>query len=113
MGLKRADKRRLDELRVEFGMKESSTKKLVRSRLKCAGHMYRMGAKNIIEWEIKTLAKRADAQKVEGKRRRRSSRMRWEDCVKRDLERMGGQRSTTAKDRRSCRLLIENAVREK
>ena len=47
MGLKRADKRRLDELRVEFGMKESSTKKLVRSRLKCAGHMDIMGDKNI------------------------------------------------------------------
>ena len=41
--MKRADKRRLDELRVEIGVKECSTKKLLRSRLKCAGHMDRMG----------------------------------------------------------------------
>ena len=34
MGVKRADKRRLDELRVEVGVKESVTKKLVRNRLK-------------------------------------------------------------------------------
>ena len=38
--------------------------------------------------------------------------MRWEDCVKRDLERVGGEWRTTAEDR-SRRLLIENIVREK
>ena len=32
--------------------------------------------------------------------------------MKRDLERVGGEWRTTAKDRRSWRLLIENAVRE-
>ena len=85
-------------------MKESFRKKLVRSRLKCAGNMERM--------RDKTLAKRADAQKVEGKRRRRRSRMRWEDYVKRDLERVGGERRTTVKGRMSWRLLIENALRE-
>ena len=37
------------------------------------------------------LAKRTDAQNVEGKRRRRRLKMRWEDCVKRDLEREGGE----------------------
>jgi len=35
------------------------------------------------------------------------------DCVMRDLERVGGEWRTTAKDRRSWRLLIKNAVREK
>ena len=39
--------------------------------------------------------------------------MQWESCVKRDLERVGGEWRTTAKDRRSWRLLIENAVSEK
>ena len=38
--------------------------------------------------------------------------MRWEDCVKRDLERVGGEYRTTAKDRRSWRLVIEDVVRE-
>ena len=58
-------------------------------------------------------AKRGDAQKVEGKRRRGRPRMRWEDWVKRDLERVGGEWRTTAKDRRSWRLVTENVVREK
>ena len=39
--------------------------------------------------------------------------MRWEDCVKRDMERVGGELRRTTKDRRSWRLLIENVVREK
>ena len=38
---------------------------------------------------------------------------RWKDYIKRDLERVGVKRRTTVKDRRSWRLLIENAVREK
>ena len=55
---------------------------------------------------------RSDAQKMEGKRRQGKPRMQWEDCVKRDLERVGGEWRTTAEDR-SWRLLIENVVREK
>ena len=39
--------------------------------------------------------------------------MRWEDCIKRDLERVGGKWRTTEKDRRSWRMLIKDAVREK
>ena len=45
------------------------------------------------------LAKRADAQKVDGKIRLGRPRMRWEDCVKRDLEKVGGEWRTTAIDR--------------
>ena len=48
-----------------------------------------------------------------GKRGRVRRRMRWEDCVKRDIESVGGEWRTTAKYRRSWRLVIENAVREK
>ena len=80
-------------------------KKLIRSRLNWTRHVERMGDEK--------LAKKADAQKVEGKRRRRRPRMRWEDCVKRGLERVGGEWRRTAKDRRSWRLVIEDAVREK
>ena len=34
--------------------------------------------------------------------------MRWEDCVNRGVERVGGEWRTTAKDRRSWRMLVEN-----
>ena len=54
--MKRADKRILDELRVEVGMKERFKTKLVRSMLKWAGHEERMG--------VEKLAKRSEAQKV-------------------------------------------------
>ena len=47
---------------------------------------------------------------VEGKGRGRRLRMRWEDCVKRDLERVGGVWRTTAPDGR-WRLVIENTER--
>ena len=89
--MKRAVKRRINELRVEsvdVGAKESFKKKLV-SRLKWAGHGETMGNEKMV--------KRSDAQKVEENRRRGRPRMRWEDCVKRDLERVGGEWRTTAK----------------
>ena len=95
VGVKRVEKSGKDELKVEVGMNENLKKKLVRSSLKWAGHR---------DEKI--------GEKVEGKRRRDRPRMRWEDCVKRDLERMGGEWRTTAKDRRSWRMVIENAVRE-
>ena len=92
------------ELTVEGGVKESFKKKLGRSRLKLTGHLERMGDRKMV--------KRANAQKVEGKGRRGRPRMRWEDCVKRELERVGEEWRTTAKDRRSWRLVKENVVRE-
>ena len=45
MGAKRADKRRMDELRVEVGRNESFKKTLVRNGLTWAGHLERMGEK--------------------------------------------------------------------
>ena len=43
------------------------------------------------------MAKRSDAQKMKGKGGEEGVRMRWEDCAKRDLERVGGEWRTTAK----------------
>ena len=63
----------MEELRQKVG--GSLTGKLVRSRLKWAGHVDIM--------EGVRLTKRADALRVEGRGRR--GRLRWEDCVKRDL----------------------------
>jgi len=103
VGVKRADKRRMDELGMQVGMKESFKKRRVRRRLKWAGLVVEgMGDEKLVE-----------LQKVEGKRRRRRSRMRREDCVKRDLERIKDEWRTIAKDRMSWRLLIENAVMER
>ena len=58
--------------------------------------------RNMERMRDKTLAKRADAQKVEGKRSRRRSRMRWEDCVKRALEKWENNGEQLQKDRLSC-----------
>ena len=51
----------MDELRVDVGVKEIFRKKLVSSRLKWARYVERMGDEK--------LARRADVQKVERKRR--------------------------------------------
>ena len=58
-GVKRANKRRMDEVTVETGVKESFKKKLVWTRLIWAGHVERIGDEKF--------AKRGDAQNVEGK----------------------------------------------
>ena len=63
----------MEELREEVGVRESLTRKLVKSRLKWAG------------MEGVRLRKRADAFGVKGRRKRGRLRLRWEDCVKRDL----------------------------
>ena len=60
------------ELRVEVEAKESSKTKLVRST--CAGRVGKMGDEN--------LAKRAYAQKMEGKWRRGRSKLRWGIALK-------------------------------
>ena len=56
MGVKGADKKQLDEMRVEVGMKESSKKKFARSIWAC--HVDTMGDEN--------LTKRANARKLAG-----------------------------------------------
>ena len=71
----------MEELREEVGVRESLTRKLVRSRLKWVGHVERM--------EEVRLMKRAEALGVERRRTRGRPRLRWEDCVKRDLVGVG------------------------
>ena len=56
----------------------SFTERLVRSRLQWAGHVERMADDR--------LPKRAAELREQGRRRRGRPRLRWEDCVKRDVK---------------------------
>ena len=79
-------------------MKERSKKKLARSIW--ADHVDKMGDEK--------LAKRADAQKVEGKWK---TGIAMGDCIKSDLERVGEEWKTMTY-KMNWRLLTENIVRE-
>ena len=83
------DTQRMEELREEVCMRDSLTRKLVRSQLKWAGHVERV--------EGVRLTKSADAIRVEGRRRERP-RLRWEDCIKKDLVGVGGEWRMRARD---------------
>ena len=63
-------------LREEVGTKACIVGKIVRSRMKWAGHMVRM--------KDERLPKRSETNK-QGCRKRGRPQLRWEDCVKRDL----------------------------
>ena len=91
MGVKRADKRRVDELRVEVGVKERFKKKLVRSSLTRAEHVERMGDEK--------LTRRTDAQKMDGDGGEEDRNCDG-DCIKRDVERMGEEYRKRAADSR-------------
>ena len=74
----RADRRRMVEL---TGVQRSLTERLVRSRLQWAGHVERMADDR--------LPKRAADLREPGRRRQGRPRLRWEDCVKRDVKKAG------------------------
>ena len=97
--MKRIDKRRMEELREEVGERERVTRKPMRSQLKWAGHVERM--------EGVRLTKRADAIRVEGRRRRGRPRLRWEDCMKRDLAGVGGEDEERGEWRRVVEMTVK------
>ena len=70
---------------------------------KWAGHVERM--------EGVRLMMRGDALRAEGRRRRGRPRLRWEDCVKRDLVEVGGEWTIRARDRGEWRRLVETVVK--
>ena len=75
------------ELREETGVHRSLTERLVRSRLQWAGHVERMADDR--------LPKTATELREEGRRKRGSPRLRWEDCVREMREaRRGGRLET-------------------
>ena len=74
-------------------MQSSLTERLVRSRLQRAGHVERMADDSL----PKTAAELRD----EGRGRRGRPRLRWEDCVKRDVEKAGEEEDWKKKTRDS------------
>ena len=75
-GVKRVERRRMKDLREEVGTKACIVGKIVKSRMKWAGHMVRM--------KDDKLPKRSETKK-QGFRKRGRPQLIWEDCVKRDL----------------------------
>ena len=76
-GVRRVERRRMKDLREEVGSKACIVGKIVKSRMKWAGHMVRMNDDK--------LPKRAETKRQEGSRKRGRPQLRWEDCVKRDF----------------------------
>ena len=102
----RADRRKMVELREETGVQRSLTERLVRSRLQWAGHLQRMADDR--------LPKRAAELREQGSRRRGRSRLRWEDCVKRDGMKTGEEEDWKKKtiDRVGWKRLSDGAVKK-
>ena len=76
-GVKRVDRMRMDELREEVGIQKCLMGRLVKSRMKWAGHVERM--------KEDRLPRMAYVYQERGKRKRGRPRMRWRDCIERDM----------------------------
>ena len=79
------------ELREETGVQRSLTERLARSRLQWAWHVERMADDR--------LPKIAAELREQGRRRRGRPRLRWEDCVKRDVRKAGEEEDWKKKTR--------------
>ena len=77
--MKRVD-RMTDELREEFALQMSLTGRLVKCRLRWARHLMRM--------EEERMTKSGWVEGAESEENGRS-RLRWEDCVRRDISKVG------------------------
>ena len=79
-------------VREETGVQRSLTERLVRSRQQWTGHVERMA--------YDRLPKRVVELREQGRRRRWRPRLRWEDCVKRDVRKAGEQEDWKKKNTR-------------
>ena len=86
----------------ETGVQRSLRERLVRSRLQWAGHVERMADDR--------LPKKAAELHEQGRRRRGRPRLRWEDCVKRDVRKGGQERRKTRRIRQETE--VERRVEE-
>ena len=76
-GVKRVDRRRMDELREEVGIRKCLMGRLMKIRLKWTGHVERM--------KEDRLPRMAYVHQERGKRKRGIPGMRWRDCIERDM----------------------------
>ena len=78
----------------------------MRSRLQWAGHVERMANER--------LPKRAAELREQGRRRRGRPRLRWDDCVKRDVKETGEEGDWKKKtgDRGGWRRIADEAVKK-
>ena len=76
-GVKRVDRRRMDELREEVGIQKCLMGRLVKNQLKWAGHVERM--------KEGRLPRMAYVHQQRGKRKRGRPRMRLRDCIESDM----------------------------
>ena len=94
------------ELIEESGVQRSLTERLARSRLLWAGHVERMADDR--------LPKRAAELREQVGSRRGRPRLRWEDCVKRDVRKAGEEEDCKKKtrDRGGSKRLPDEAVKK-
>ena len=99
-GVKRVERRRLEELRQEIGLGMTITRKIERARMRWAGHVARM--------EEGRAPRRAMEMEIDGTRRRGRPTMRWRDAVEKVVNRMGEQRDwkMVARDRTAWKKLV-------
>ena len=100
-GVKRVEKRRLEELREEVGLSRTITDKVVGSRLKWAGQ--------VVQMEEIRAPKRAFMIEESGRRRRGRPKMRWRERVAKDARAAGvpGEWTEVAKDWAMWRRLVK------
>ena len=92
------------ELREETGVQRSLTERLVRRRLQWAGHVERMADDR--------QPKRAAELCEQGRRRLGRPRLRWKDCVKRDVRKAGEEEDwKKTRDREGWKRLWDEAVK--
>ena len=105
-GVKRVDRRRMDELREEVGIQKCLMGRLVKSRMKWAGHVERM--------KEDRLPRMAYVHQERGTRKRGRPCMRWRDCIERntrkaELEDVDWRMS--AQDRAQRRRVVHRAAK--
>ncbi len=99
------DRMRMDELREEVGIKKCLMGRLVKSRMKWAGHVERMNEDR--------LPRMAYVHQERGKRNRGRRRMRWRDCIERDMRKAELQDvdwRMVAQDREQWRMVVHRAA---
>ena len=93
----------MHELREKIGVQMSLTRRLVKCWLRWGVHLVQKGEKRMV--------KRADGLREQCRRKRGRPPLRWEDCARRDICKVGvvGERRELAEDRGTWRSVMVKA----